>query len=257
MQQERLPIVHEMILATSPEERAEALAQAAAVPARRFPRHPRGDGGAARSRSACSIRRCTSSCRRSKQLLVETTELRLTEGEPIRRSIASKEALLRRVQQLHEQNPMLGLARLPAWASSFPRSTRCRCARSSRPRASCSARGVDARPDVMIPGVGTKEEMQVTRDAAKRVADAVLAEQRHRAALPHRHDDRAAARVRRRRRAGRVRRVLLVRHQRSHADDLRLQPRRRRGLVHSRLPREARFSKTIRSRCSIGAASAS
>jgi pyruvate,orthophosphate dikinase len=37
--------------------------------------------------------------------------------------------------------------------------------------------GVDARPDVMIPGVGTKEEMQTTRDAAKRVADAVLAEQ--------------------------------------------------------------------------------
>jgi pyruvate, orthophosphate dikinase len=28
----------------------------------------------------------------------------------------------------------------------------------------------------MIPGVGTKEEMQVTRDAAKRVADKVLAE---------------------------------------------------------------------------------
>jgi pyruvate,orthophosphate dikinase len=37
-------------------------------------------------------------------------------------------------------------------------------------------RGVDAMPDVMIPGVGTKEEMQVTFDAAKAVADAVIAE---------------------------------------------------------------------------------
>jgi pyruvate,orthophosphate dikinase len=42
--------------------------------------------------------------------------------------------------------------------------------------AACELRreGVDARPEVMIPGVGTKEEMQSTRDAAKRVADEVL-----------------------------------------------------------------------------------
>jgi pyruvate, orthophosphate dikinase len=37
------------------------------------------------------------------------------------------------------------------------------------------ARGVDARPDVMIPGVGTPEEMRVTHDAAKAVADEVIA----------------------------------------------------------------------------------
>jgi pyruvate,orthophosphate dikinase len=36
------------------------------------------------------------------------------------------------------------------------------------------ARGVDARPDVMIPGVGTREEMQTTRDAAKVVAEDVI-----------------------------------------------------------------------------------
>ncbi len=37
-------------------------------------------------------------------------------------------------------------------------------------------RGVDARPEVMIPGVGTKEEMKVTAHAVKDVADQVLAE---------------------------------------------------------------------------------
>jgi pyruvate,orthophosphate dikinase len=37
-------------------------------------------------------------------------------------------------------------------------------------------RGIDARPEVMIPGVGTKEEMQVTREAAKAVAGEVLGE---------------------------------------------------------------------------------
>ncbi len=40
------------------------------------------------------------------------------------------------------------------------------------------------RPEVMIPGVGTKEEMQATRDAAKRVADGVLAQ--HGIALSYR-----------------------------------------------------------------------
>jgi pyruvate,orthophosphate dikinase len=38
------------------------------------------------------------------------------------------------------------------------------------------ARGVDALPDVMIPGVGTIEEMRVTYDAAKAVADEVIAQ---------------------------------------------------------------------------------
>jgi len=38
-------------------------------------------------------------------------------------------------------------------------------------------RGVDVRPEVMIPGVGTKEEMERTASAAREVADTVLREQ--------------------------------------------------------------------------------
>ena len=43
--------------------------------------------------------------------------------------------------------------------------------------AACELRkaGVDAKPDVMIPGVGTQEEMRTTYDAAKAVADEVIA----------------------------------------------------------------------------------
>jgi pyruvate,orthophosphate dikinase len=37
-------------------------------------------------------------------------------------------------------------------------------------------RGVNVRPEVMIPGVGAKEEMQFTADAARAMADAVMAE---------------------------------------------------------------------------------
>jgi pyruvate,orthophosphate dikinase len=43
--------------------------------------------------------------------------------------------------------------------------------------AACALRreGIDARPDVMIPGVGTRAEMAVTRDAAKQIADEIIA----------------------------------------------------------------------------------
>jgi pyruvate,orthophosphate dikinase len=37
-------------------------------------------------------------------------------------------------------------------------------------------RGVNVRPEVMIPGVGTKEEMRFTADAARSIADTVIAE---------------------------------------------------------------------------------
>jgi hypothetical protein len=40
--------------------------------------------------------------------------------------------LLKRVEELHEFNPMLGIA-AAVWASSIPRSPRCRRAPSSRP----------------------------------------------------------------------------------------------------------------------------
>src|ERR1700730_9988906 len=35
-------------------------------------------------------------------------------------------------------------------------------------------KGVDARPDVMVPGVGTPEEMRFTHDAIKAIADDVI-----------------------------------------------------------------------------------
>ncbi len=217
----------EMILATSPRSARRGARAAAAVPARRLRRASSSDGGAIRSRSACSIRRCTSFLPSLEQLLVETTELRLTKGTDRGVSRARCAAAPRAAAARAE--PDAGLARVPA-RHRLSRDLRDAGARDLRGRVRrYGARASHARPEVMIPGVGTKEEMQATRDAAKRVADEVLAEHGDRVALPHRHDDRAAACVRRRRRARAVRRVLLVRHQRSHADDLRLQPRRRRG----------------------------
>jgi pyruvate,orthophosphate dikinase len=86
-----------------------------------------------------------------------------------------KMAVLRRVQQLHEQNPMLGL-RVCRLGILFPEIYAMQVRAIFEAACDLRARGVDARPDVMIPGVGTKEEMQVTYDAAKAVADEVIAQ---------------------------------------------------------------------------------
>jgi len=108
------------------------------------------------------------------QLLVETTELRLTKGTDDA-TYKQKMAVLRRVQQLHEQNPMLGL-RVCRLGILFPEIYAMQVRAIFEAACELKARGVDARPDVMIPGVGTKEEMQVTYDAAKVVADEVIAQ---------------------------------------------------------------------------------
>ena len=175
MQQERLPIVHEMILATSPEKRAGALARL--LPFQRDDFH-----GilSAMEGLPVTIRLLDPPLHEFlpslEQLLVETTELRLTKGTDSP-EYREREALLRRVQQLHEQNPMLGL-RVCRLGIVFPEIYEMQVRAIFEAACALRRAGVAARPEVMIPGVGTKEEMQVTRDAAKRVADAVLAEQK-------------------------------------------------------------------------------
>jgi pyruvate,orthophosphate dikinase len=173
MQPERLPIVHRMILAANAQERAEALALL--LP---FQREDFIGILATMAGLPVTIRLLDPPLHEFlpslEELLVETTELRLTKG------IASadyqtKEAMLRRVQQLHEQNPMLGL-RVCRLGIVFPEIYAMQVRAIFDAAAELKLRGVDARPDVMIPGVGTKEEMRNTRDAVKRVADEVLAQ---------------------------------------------------------------------------------
>jgi pyruvate,orthophosphate dikinase len=181
MEPERLPIVHAMILATSAAERSKALAKLLPF--------QRGDfSGILRAMEGfpVTIRLLDPPLHEFlpslERLLVETTELRLTKGVESP-EFKERDALLRRVQQLHEQNPMLGL-RVCRLGIVFPEIYEMQVRAIFE--AACELRrdGVDARPDVMIPGVGTKEEMQYTRDAVKRVADEVIA--REGVALPYR-----------------------------------------------------------------------
>jgi len=181
MQQERLPIVHQMILAGTAEERAKALERL--LP---FQREDFVGILQAMEGLPVTIRLLDPPLHEFlpslEQLLVETTELRLTKGVE---STEYREmaAMLHRVQQLHEQNPMLGL-RVCRLGIVFPEIYEMQVRAIFEAACELKNRGVDARPEVMIPGVGTKEEMQATRDAAKRVADEVLAQ--HGIALSYR-----------------------------------------------------------------------
>ncbi|MGC1381808.1 MAG: pyruvate, phosphate dikinase [Candidatus Baltobacteraceae bacterium] len=172
MQPARLPIVYQMIMATTPEKRAEALAKL--LP---FQRDDFTGILEAMQGLTVTIRLLDPPLHEFlpslEALLVETTELRLTKGTDSK-EYQEKDALLRRVQQLHEQNPMLGL-RVCRLGIVFPEIYEMQVRAIFEAACALKRRGVDVRPDVMIPGVGTKEEMQVTRDAAKRVADEVLA----------------------------------------------------------------------------------
>ncbi len=173
MQPERLPIVHEMILASTAQERARALERLLPFQRNDFTGILRAMDGL-----PVTIRLLDPPLHEFlpslEDLLVETTELRCTKGNESP-EYRAKEALLRRVRQLHEQNPMLGL-RVCRLGIVFPEIYEMQVRAIFEAACGLKRAGKDPKPDVMIPGVGTKEEMQATRDAVKRVADTVLAE---------------------------------------------------------------------------------
>jgi pyruvate,orthophosphate dikinase len=172
MQQDRLPVVQRMIISDTPEARAEALAQL-------LPFQRQDFAGILEAMSGCpvTIRLLDPPLHEFlpslEQLLVETTELRLTKGEQDP-TYVEKMRILSRVRALHEQNPMLGL-RVCRLGIVYPEIYAMQVRAIFEAACELAARGVDAQPDVMIPGVGTVEEMQVTYDATKAVADEVIA----------------------------------------------------------------------------------
>jgi pyruvate,orthophosphate dikinase len=173
MQPDRLPIVQQMIMATNTDGRELALRKLLPIQREDFVGILEAMAGL-----PVTIRLLDPPLHEFlpslDQLLVETTELRLTSGtdDP---TYKQKMAVLRRVQQLHEQNPMLGL-RVCRLGILFPEIYAMQVRAIFEAACDLRARGVDVRPDVMIPGVGTKEEMRVTYDAAKAVADEVIAQ---------------------------------------------------------------------------------
>ena len=88
--------------------------------------------------------------------------------------------------------------------------------------------GQAVHPEIIIPLVGTKKELEHQTAVVREVAEKVFAEQGVTVDYLVGTIDRDPARRAHRRPDRRGRRVLQLRHQRPHADDARRQPRRRR-----------------------------
>jgi pyruvate,orthophosphate dikinase len=172
MQPDRLPVVQRMIISDTPEARAQALAQL--LP---FQQDDFAGILAAMAGNTVTIRLLDPPLHEFlpslEALLVETTTMRLRDGEN-HPDYREKLRVLDRVRALHEQNPMLGL-RVCRLGIVYPEIYAMQVRAIFEAACDLRARGIDARPDVMIPGVGTREEMQVTRDATRAVADEVIA----------------------------------------------------------------------------------
>ena len=117
--------------------------------------------------------------------------------------------------------------------------------------------GGDPHVEIMIPLIVTRARARARHRLGTRGRGGdVRGVRRRRRRLPRRHDGGDAARRAGRRRGRRGGRVLLVRHQRPHPDDVRVLPRRRRGSLHDRVPRAASCSRRTRSRRSTRRVSA-
>src|SRR6185369_12520724 len=77
--------------------------------------------------------------------------------------------LKNKVNQLRETNPMLG-HRGCRLGITFPEIYEMQVRAIYEAACAVKAHGVDARPEVMIPLVGTIRELQITRDLVRRVA---------------------------------------------------------------------------------------
>jgi pyruvate, orthophosphate dikinase len=107
------------------------------------------------------------------KLLVEVTEAR-TRGQhgP---ELDEKERLLQAVERLHEENPMLGL-RGCRLGILFPEIVQMQVKAIARAAAKLKQEGSNPIPEIMIPLVGTRNEMAIERERLEGVFKSVVAE---------------------------------------------------------------------------------
>jgi pyruvate,orthophosphate dikinase len=172
MEQERLPIVQSMIMATKTEDREKYLAKLLPI--------QRGDfEGIFKAMAGLPviIRLLDPPLHEFlpslEDLIRETTQLTDSGKNPAR--LKKLEKIMARVEQLHEANPMLGLrgVRLSILYPEIPRMQ----VRAIM-EAACNLRKkkIDARPEIMIPLAGTLAEMKAMHAELKPVADLVQKE---------------------------------------------------------------------------------
>ena len=106
------------------------------------------------------------------ELLVDVTRLR-TEGKT-GPELEEKERLLAAVQRMHEQNPMLGLRGIRL-GILYPQIIDMQVRALMTAAAELTDEGVHVRPEIMVPLVGTVNEMRFSRERIQAAIDGVLA----------------------------------------------------------------------------------
>ena len=172
MEEERLPIVQAMILAETTEEREEQLAKLLPLQRSDFEGILRAMKGL-----PVVIRLIDPPLHEflpnREELVRETTELRITKKHP--KKLEKLEKLLARVEQLSEANPMLGL-RGVRLSILYPEITRMQVRAIMEAACDLKKKGVDARPEIMIPLVGHINELRAVKAALEPVANKVQEE---------------------------------------------------------------------------------
>jgi pyruvate, orthophosphate dikinase len=171
MQTERLPVVQEMIMAETPDSRRKCLEQLLPMQREDFRGILRAMKGL-----PVTIRLLDPPLHEFlpniEDLLVEVTEMRLN-SKTDATELSNKERVLRRVRQLHESNPMLGL-RVCRLGIVFPEIYQMQVTAIMEAATELKKERVDVRPLIMIPGVGTVTEMKALRDLVAAEAERVI-----------------------------------------------------------------------------------
>jgi len=172
MEQERLPIVQAMIMATTTEEREVQLAKLLPI--------QRGDFEGLFKEMAglpVIIRLIDPPLHEFlpslEDLIRETTQLKDSGTNQAR--LAELEKILERVEELHEANPMLGL-RGVRLSILYPEITRMQVRAIMEAACNLRKKNIDAQPEIMIPLAGTVAELRSVHAELKPVAEAVQKE---------------------------------------------------------------------------------
>jgi pyruvate,orthophosphate dikinase len=159
MEQDRLPIVQNMIMATTTADREKYLAELLPIQRADF------EGIFEAMKGLPVIIRLIDPPLHEflpslEELIRETTELKATGKTPAK--LKKLEKIMARVEELHEANPMLGL-RGVRLSILYPEIPRMQVRAIMEAAANLRKKKVDARPEIMIPLAGTLAEMSAVR----------------------------------------------------------------------------------------------
>jgi pyruvate,orthophosphate dikinase len=177
--EDRIPIMQEMILARTKEDREAALAKLLPMQREDFKGLYREMKG-----FPVTIRLLDPPLHeflpKREELMVEVTKLELIHAD--RSIVEEKKRLLERVEELHEFNPMLGLrgCRLGIY---YPEITRMQARAIFEAACEVTREGIKVQPEVMIPLVSMVNEMKAQKDIIVAVAGETM--KRYRKKFPY------------------------------------------------------------------------